>query len=206
MENKDKDLLKSFVEDNRQEFDRFTPPSMDFSKISKQPEVKKEETTKGKVVPLKWVLRVAAIFVGLVALGGVWMFNSFDNNQVAEVSEQLETEAQIIDFNLADVSTEMAELEGYYIQQVSMRENELAALGLTNELAEELNFLDEEYKALKIELGVDVDNEVIINEMIKNYKYKLELLEQVIETMETLESKASDIKKKKDENNYTIYY
>ncbi len=206
MENKDKDLLKSFVKDNRQEFDRFTPPSMDFSKISKQPEVKKEEATKGKVVPLKWVLRVAAIFVGIVALGGVWMFNSFEGEQVAKIEEDAIPEKQMIDFNLADVSSEMAELEGYYIHQVNIKKNELAALGLTNELADELNSLDKEYKALKVELGANVDNKVIINEMIKNYKYKLELLEQVIETMETLENKASDIKKKKNENNYTIYY
>ena len=194
----EKDILRSFIQDNKDAFDDKMPPKMDFGSI-----VKKEEKPKGKMISIKWLYAAAAVFVlALSAIGLKLFFNNESTPQMAIVAPE---EVKEMEFNLGEISPEMAELESYYLQQLAMKQAELEKLGLDEDLAEELKFLDNEFISLKNELGESVDNHLIVNEMIKNYKLKLDLLESVLNDMQdNYEDK--HLTQNTDDEKYTTYY
>ncbi len=195
----EKDILKSFIKDNKDSFDDKMPPMMDFGSISTQ-----EETPKGKMISIKWLYAAAAIFVIAFSAIGFSLFFNNHSTQVATTSEDA-TQNEFIDFTLSKLSPEMAELESYYLQQVASKQAELEKLGLDEDLAKELEFLDNEFIALKNELGESVDNHLIVNEMIKNYKLKLDLLESVLADMQD-NYDDKNLTQHNDDETYTIYY
>lgn len=197
----EKDILESFVKANKEAFDNMKPPMMDFGNIAK-----KEDTPKGKMISIKWFYAAAAIFaIALSAISFSLFFNSNESTQVAE-TQFTETESPLqLDFSLSELSPEMAELESYYLQQVATKQAELEKLGLDEDLAKEIEFLDNEFIALKNELGESVDNHLIVNEMIKNYKLKLDLLESVLSDMQD-NYDDKNLTQHNDDEKYTIYY
>jgi hypothetical protein len=75
----EKDILKSFVKDNKEAFDDKTPPMMDFGSIAK-----KEETPKGKMISIKWMYAAAAVFViAFSAIGFSLFFADKDDTQIS---------------------------------------------------------------------------------------------------------------------------
>ncbi|CAG5076896.1 hypothetical protein [Parvicella tangerina] len=199
MREQDKDHLRDFVNEHRAEFDDVTPPSLDFSQMGKD----QQEDQGPKMIPITWLYRVAAVFVMILGLGAIWLLTNDPAEQpdVAEVEEQEEQR----DFSLSELSPEMAEIEEYYSNELSTKQKELEALGYGDAISEELTLLDEEFNALKNELGENVDNHLIVNEMVKNYKLKLDLLESVLmDLQENYDDK--NLTNLEDDENYTIYY
>lgn len=196
----EKDILKSFVQNNREAFDDKMPPIMDFGHLAK-----KADSPKGKMISINWLYAAAAILVlSFSAIGYAFFFNDSSASQVALETENKAPENNL-DFNLSELSPEMAELESYYLQQVAFKQAEIEKLGLDEDLAKEIAFLDEEFNALKNELGETVDNHLIVNEMIKNYKLKLDLLENVLNDMqENYDDK--HLTQNNDNETYTTYY
>lgn len=199
MKEQDNDHLRDFVQKNQTEFDRETPPAMDFSKLGVV-----EEPTGPRMVPITWLYRVAAVFVVVLGVGLIWLLsnkNTVQSDSVAETDEQVEQP----DFSLSELSPEMAELEEYYTSEMLMKQKELEDLGYGDAIDEELAVLDQEFAALKAELGENVDNHLIVNEMVKNYKLKLDLLESVLmDLQENYDDK--NLTNLEDDENYTIYY
>lgn len=199
MKEQDKDHLRDFVQKNQTEFDRETPPAMDFSKLGVV-----EESNGPRMVPITWLYRVAAVFVVLLGVGVIWLLlnkNTVQSDSVAETEEQI----QQSEFSLSELSPEMAELEEYYTSEMLMKQKELEDLGYGDAIDEELAVLDQEFAALKAELGENVDNHLIVNEMVKNYKLKLDLLESVLmDLQENYDDK--NLTNLEDDENYTIYY
>jgi uncharacterized protein YwgA len=212
MKENNKDKLKSFIDDNKDDFDIFEPPSFEFKPSKKiEVEVNVPSSKKGIMIPLRNVMKVAAILAVIIGASYFWMYDTLKNeNNVAVHSVQQKNQVEIIEpdveFQLASVSDEMAELEGYYIQQVSLKLGELQDLGVAAEMEEELSVLDAEFSALKLELGDDLDNTVVINEMIKNYKLKLDLLQKVLDNIEESSTKSTVEKTKHNDEKYTVYY
>lgn len=200
MKEENKDHLKDFVSQHHDEFDSETPPAMDFGKMM----TTEKEIPATKMVPITWLYRVAAIFVVLLAVGAFWMVS----NNVAEPEGVIageEVEEVPMDFSLSELSPEMAELEDYYTYELSAKQQELEELGHGDAIQEELELLDNEFNTLKSELGENVDNHLIVNEMVKNYKLKLDLLESVLNDLqENYDDK--NLTNIEDDEDYTIYY
>lgn len=197
-----KDRLKDFIEENRMSFDTETPPVMDFSHLG----AKEKEP---KMIPLFWLYRVAAIFIVLLSVGAFWVFNHSGGESIAEHInvEKDHSEQEQVDFSLSQLSSEMAELESYYNLQLTEKKKTINELGYGDEIADEMLILDEEFNALKEELGENVDNHLIVNEMIKNYKLKLDLLESVLSDLqENYEDKNLTKLDQDDKTTYTVYY
>ncbi|MCB9195632.1 MAG: hypothetical protein H6600_06055 [Flavobacteriales bacterium] len=200
MKEQDKDRLKDFVQEHNNEFNLETPPALDFSHLGKET-VQKEGP---KMIPISWLYRAAAIFVLLLTLGAFWILSSNNTNQYDVVAEE-KMDKEESDFNLSELSPEMAELEDYYSNELSSKQKELESLGYGDAIQEELAILDEEFNALKMELGENVDNHLIVNEMVKNYKLKLDLLESVLNDLQENYNDKNLTNLDNDEN-YTIYY
>lgn len=211
MKENNKDKLKSFIDSHKDEFDIFEPPSFEFKTSKKiEIEVNTDGSKKGIMIPLRNVMKVAAILAVIIGASYFWMYDALKNDDSLVVAEPNQNNVVSIEpeveFQLASVSVEMAELEGYYIQQVSLKLAELQDLGVASEMEKELSILDAEFSALKLELGDDLDNTVVINEMIKNYKLKLDLLQKVLDNIEESSTKSTVDKTKQDDEKYTVYY
>jgi len=196
MENKNH--LKDFIAENRVAFDAYEPPKMNFEKMKT---AKAKDVV--KLVSLKSVLQIAAVAIVFISLVGAWGYQMLKTSPRVNVAKIDNQEVQET-FKLSEVSEEMAELENYYVRQVSLKYKELEGLGVDDDVNEELKMLSEEFLALQKELGKGVDNQVILEEMVSNYQMKLDFLEQIINNMNSVKEKSP--KNKKDENNYTIYY
>lgn len=200
MKEQDKDHLKNFVDSHREEFDEVSPPSLDFSKLGSN----SSNDAGPKMIPISWLYRVAAVFIMIIGVGGFWMFLN-RNTERSEIFADGQQEVQEKEFSLSELSEEMAELEEYYSAELTSKQKELEALGYGDAISEELAILDEEFNALKTELGENVDNHLIVNEMVKNYKLKLDLLESVLmDLQENYDDK--NLTNLQDDENYTIYY
>ncbi len=195
-----KDYLKDFIDSNRDSFDVYEAPKMNFGKL----EITKESTSKSvKLVPLKTVLQIAAIAILFIGLGGAWLYRSNSSTpSVAILENNNESNDDFIE--LSEISDEMAELENYYVQQVNLKHKQLEGLGIDSEVNEELRALSEEFLSLQKELGEGTDNQAILEKMVNNYQLKLDFLEKIINNMNSVNETLP--KNNKDESNYTIYY
>lgn len=200
----EKDKLKNFVELNREVMDTEQAPEMDWSFVAKPiTEVEKKST---KMVKLSTAISlVAASFALLISLNvGYWRY--FSKEEPKTPVGVLAIEEQSLE--LFQVSDEIAEIEMYYASQIDVAMQEVKLLGFANAVENQVQLLDLEYQSLKKELGVNVDNETVIYQMIDNYRLKLELLENAIRSIDTgdeLVSNEYNLNLKQNEK-YTVYH
>jgi hypothetical protein len=119
-------------------------------------------------------LRVAAAIALLVTGGGV--IGAYLANSGQEVK------------SLADVSPEHAEMERYFNTQVSEKMAQLTSYQKDQDVQGDLQELDSMYEQLQRELkdAPPGAEEKIIQAMINNYQTKIDILEQVLEKVKTI--------------------
>lgn len=131
------------------------------------------EDSKPKVVPL-WrfpIIRVAASIVllfGITTIIGVSLMNKTDYN----------TQNNIVSQELLDIDMHYKSLVSYQVQLVKDHPK------LSDRDKEEfLLFMDEldtEYEFLKLEMKKNLDNELVLEAIIANYKKRIELIENLL--------------------------
>lgn len=163
-----KDELKNYIQTHKNEFDDHSVAEIDklklWSKISEQlPEASI------KVIPLwkKTSFRVAAAVVFLFSC----MFTYY-------VEDQKNGEYDMVSEEFRQIDTHYKSLVENQIQLVKNSTN-LSK----EEQAEFLNYIDEldqEYLKLKKELNQGVNNQIIIEAIIHNYRKKIQLMEDLL--------------------------
>lgn len=130
------------------------------------------EEPKPKVVPL-WrspILRVAAGFVlifGIAAIIGVSLMNKGDNTQNTIVSQEL-----------LDIDMHYKSLVSYQVQLV--KDHPKLSEADKEEFLLFMDELDKEYELLKLEMEKNLDNELVLEAIIANYKKRIELIENLL--------------------------
>lgn len=116
---------------------------------------------------LKWYYLVpaAAILVGAI-ITVVWM--------------ELHPHEQLAAVPLSEVSYEMARVEKFYSERI----NEKTPIADASDpvlagLMKDLTRLEDDYNKLKLALGRDIENPKVIDAMIANYKYRLQIIEMM---------------------------
>lgn len=131
------------------------------------------DTTETKVFPL-WKsskLRVAASIVIILGIVGLFSLNFMNNlkNNTANNEETIE---------LQEINKHYQSIVAYHIQLVETNTN------LSSEDKKEflsyMDELDDEYDVLKLEMKQDLDNELVLEAIIKNYKKRIELIENLL--------------------------
>ncbi|MDO6808980.1 hypothetical protein Q4603_10170 [Zobellia galactanivorans] len=144
--------------------------------------------SKPKTVPL-WkspILRIAAsvlIILGVSGLIGL----SFLNGSTEENS--------FVSKELQDIDMHYKGLVAYQVQLVQKNEQLSEA-----DKAEFLSFMDEldaEYDTLKLEMQNNLDNELVLEAIVSNYRKRIELIEKLLHQLN--ESKLKD-----DDYGYTL--
>ena len=168
------DRLEDFVKQQREQFDLHEPDPSIWLKINpaNAPVVKERK-------PMRW-LRVAAsiamIFAGSTA--GIY-FLTGEKPETKQFSNELYVQVQ--------------ETEQYYSQMVSQRYEELKPFLAANPAASEMltvdmEELDEVYDELKEDLKDNASNPEVIEAMILNYTFKLEILEDLLNQLNEKEN------------------
>ncbi|HYW95471.1 MAG TPA: hypothetical protein VE870_07790 [Bacteroidales bacterium] len=170
-----KDRLEEFIRQNRTGFDVHDPGDAIWSKIDLPG---KERSARRQVFRI--ITRIAAV---VVIFAASWALNDY-----LDYRDKISSEKQADQFY--QLVPELKETENYYNNLVSIKMNELQPWfnrvpGLDHEVNGDLGELDSVYASLKQDLRDNIDNEQVIEAMIQNYRMKLEILEDLLNELNT---------------------
>jgi alpha/beta superfamily hydrolase len=162
------DNLEKFILENRESFDDAVPGLKVWANVDRHLNQRPNQ----RIVWMKR-LRVAAAVAFLLVAGGV----------IGAHLANVHNEAK----SLADISPEHAEMERYFKSQVNDKMAQLASYRQDTFVKPDLQELDTLYEQLKTELqnAPEGAEEKIIQAMINNYQTKIDILEQVLEKVQT---------------------
>ncbi len=162
-----KDRLEEFVKANRDDFDFREPSPELWQRIAKQESQK-------KIVPFRKYLYRAAVVLAVISIGSavIWQSGMFSSSQMAK--------------NADPELLELMETEEYYSSQVDKKMQEIRKCYYTNpelkdDVESDLNELESMYKVLKTDLEDNISNRSVIEAMIENNRYRLQLCDDVLE-------------------------
>ncbi len=164
-----KDRLEEFMRSHNEEFDVFEPNDKLWVGIEKKMD-------KGKKIHLGYYLvRVAGIAAIFLITLTTYNYLFTNNNKTADIPE-------------------IKEAEMYYSGLINAKLNEVKPLlsdypEIQNEIDADLTELDSVYNDLKEDLKDNVSNQEVIEAMLENYRMRVDILEELLEY---LESKNSD--------------
>lgn len=165
------DNLEKFIIQHREEFDVEVPSLKVWAGIDKEMAQKT-----AKRVRLRKMMSIAASVVVLLIAGAILGI------QINEASNE---EAIT---SLSDIAPEYADLEQHYKSQVNQKYQQLVSYNHDVYVEEDLAQLDAIFEELKLEFQnvPKGSEEHIINAMINNYQTKIDILEQVLEKIQSI--------------------
>lgn len=173
------DEFEKYIKQNKSKFDEHKADTSKMWQVISA-ELDKPKT---KVIPL-WkssIFKIAASFVlvlGILtflnlAIGiGTSSTNNIANNELQEIDMyyQKMVQAQV---NLVRTNTSLSEI------------NKVEFLDFMDEI-------DEEYEILKLDLGDNIDNELVLEAIINNYKKRIELIENLLKQINDSKKETND--------------
>ncbi len=165
-----KDRLETFITDNKTSFDVHTPSADVWGKLNKELQQKEKKHW----IQSRW-LHVAAILV-VIFIGSGIVVNSFMSpSNGIRLSDNADPEVR-----------ELIEAEAYYAHQVNGKMKEIRKCyklipELQIEVENDLLELEGMYKELRRDLKENVSNKEVIEAMIENNRYRMKLVDEVLE-------------------------
>ncbi len=183
------DALEQFISANRADFDHSNPPVSVWPAIDKALGHHPAKTI--TLVPLLRVLRVAASIVLLLSVGataGIYFTKS-----------QIKQETTVA--SLEEISPEYAEMVRYYNAQIQEKTTQLVHYGRSENVLADLKSVDKMMEELEKELAEAPKGaeEQIIANLIRSYQIKIEILEKVLDRIESKKSNSENSKIEDDE-------
>ena len=141
-------------------------------------------------------LQIAASVVVVIGLGYYFLFSSKEVVPDNDIVDTEDTNTQIQNVSLGDLSPDLKKIENYYLTNINL---ELSGLEFNDDnkeiidsYMEQLAELDAEYHRLNVELNEMGPNDQTINALITNLQLRLQLLQK-------LKSKLNQLKSSKNE-------
>lgn len=181
--------IEDYIRHNRGYFDEAEPSEGHFERFRSKLEAR--FTVKRKVNIGPYLLKAAVVTL-LVTLSSLWTWDNFIRPENRRMS-------------LSEVSPQYREVEQYYVQQVSMIENEIFQIDFganedqRNMLAEEMKTMDASFKELQKELKANPNDERVINAMIDHYQTKLEVMSYILSQLKQMKSENQQQTNQNDE-------
>lgn len=172
------DKLEEFILRNKEQFNVYTPSE----KVEAQITYRKSNT----ILFLKKFMRNAAAVLLIFSTSYVFhFFYPLDSLYSAVFDSENHIEKSY---------PELYEAKQFYSKQVNYKMEELSKqIIVYPEIAQELDYelheLDSVYLNLKKDLKDDIANQQVVSAMIDNYKLKLQLLEDILFKLQSLENK-----------------
>ena len=181
-----KDNLEQFIMDNREAFDQDIPNPRIWERIDQQIAA----PPKNRRLKMWKAMGIAASVAILIGFGALLGANYSASPSLAAADE-------------SGFALELEEMENYYQQQIEKKKARLVGLEYEGSVTEDLQQLDGFFEELKGELEVSPKGaeERIIEAMINNYQIRIDILERVLNH---LESPNQEINKSKDDEATSI--
>lgn len=182
--------LEHFIQSNRADFDTATPSFRVWSEIDKTLHPQQTQRT-FKLVSIRRVLSVAASVLLLLAVGaaaGIY----YMKNQVQEMATVA---------SLEDISPEYAEMVRYYDEQIKEKAQQVSLQTSDKTVFEDLKAVDKAMAELENELArapKGAEEQIVAN-LIKSYQIKLNLLERVLERIQSVKKDSTKQNQEDDE-------
>ena len=170
-----KNNIESFIKNNREEFDQALPSLKVWADIDKALEQKN-----ARRFTIWRATRVAAAVV-LLMVSGALISNYWQSSRETELASSIET-----------ANPEYAEMVQYYTDQVNNKYQQLVSLNAAVNVEEDLQQVDQVMEELKAELkdAPKGSEEQIIASLVMSYQTKVEILERVLERIQTTNRKS----------------
>ena len=173
------DEFEKYIKQNKSKFDDH---EADTSKMWKAISVELDKP-KAKVIPL-WKSSVFKIAASVVLLLGILTILNLSMGIGTSSTNDI-------------ASKELQEIDMYYQKMVQaqvtlVRNNTSISENNKEEFLDFMDELDEEYKALKFDLGDNIDNELVLEAIINNYKKRIELIENLLEQINKSKKETND--------------
>lgn len=179
---KEQDPMKDFFERHQSSFDDKEVPEGLWDAI--ETELPEAAPSQIKMVPLRTVLRIAAVVAVIFAGALAWLVQpEIPKTVIAQKSVEV---INPVENSFAEYP-ELAEAEFYYQVRINEAEEALAEYRIEEDDYESLALLEEELNSLKSELGDQVDNERLIEAMMQIYQFKLSTLEQMLKQVKSID-------------------
>lgn len=143
----------------------------------------KLDPPKQKVIPL-WkspMLRIAATVLIVLGISGLLGISFLSNSN---------SESTFVSRELQDIDMHYQSLVSYQVQLVQKNESLSDA-----EKAEFLSFMDEldvEYERLRLEMQNNLDNDLVLEAIVSNYRKRIELIENLLRQLNKSKLKDDD--------------
>ncbi len=179
------DRLEHFIDENREAFDNLEPGAMVWAGIEKQ---------KGRTISARWrrvgVRAVAAVVIFIAS----YYFHDFMQNRKS-TQERLVSEKSID--GQTDMYHELQEAKYYYTSQIEETRAVVFAkindnIELKNDIDTELLDLDKVLKELKSDLKDNLNNNEVVEAMIQNYRFKLNILKDILQHLNSFDEKNNE--------------
>lgn len=162
------DRLEDFIKANREEFDFREPSPEVWKKIAAKEKKPKVIKLRGFLIRIAAVITIAVITSAILFQTNIIGSGSFANQNIdPEVKELIEAEA----FYAHQVDSKLKEIRKCYYTFPELKE----------EVETDLNELEDMYQILKTDLNDNVSNKAVIEAMIENNRYRLKLVDDVLE-------------------------
>ena len=159
--------------------------------------LEKDLPNRSQTSPIFW-MKIAASFVIFFGLGfGAYHFFNqpkIDGLEVVDTNKQDQPEA--VTKSLGDISPDLKKVEDYYLASINLELSKVKYTPETKELLDgylkRLDELTKEYKRLTEELNTSGPNEMLVNALIDNLKFRLNLLYKLRNHVSELQSAEGD--------------
>lgn len=156
--------LEEFIKNNREEFDDLEPSQKVWEGIKKDSQKQKKLRINPIIFKVAAVLAVAVITT-VIVLNNSNTYSTLSNDP--ELRELIQAES----YYAQEVDTKLKEIRKCYYTYPELR----------NDIETDLNELEHMYIQLKKDLRENVSNKEVIEAMIENNRYRLKLVDDVLE-------------------------
>ena len=166
------DELKNYTQQNRPDFELYKlDVEQAWQPIERRLDIMNEKGI--RVLWRRW-LKVAALLVLMFSIA----FGYYLIKQRLEINRY--------GIALQDLSSELADIEFYYIKQI---DEKLDMIRTENGpfhpgMLAQIEIFEADYRSLRRDLKDDADSEEVINAIIKHYRLKLSMLEKILEEVQ----------------------
>ncbi|MEM7486554.1 MAG: hypothetical protein AAF348_15205 [Bacteroidota bacterium] len=180
------DNFEKYIKENRQAFETH---KVDKDKLWHGIALELDEESKVKTIPF-WkssTLRIAAsviFFMGLSVMAFLMLSAPSEKNMEGYVNEELFD----IDMHYQDLVHQQVQLVKNHPRLTERDKEEFLSF---------MDELDNEYEQLKVEMQNNLDNELVLEAIVNNYRKRIELMENLLEQIDAS-------KKEIDYEGYTL--
>lgn len=182
--------LEEFIKNNRSELDNYEPGEKVWRGIERElPSGKEKLGARKQMAWLKWAAAASVLIILASTAYFFWPFNEkkADAGNILSSGLPAEYAEEVYHF------TRLIELKHKELQKIEKEQPELY-----RQFADDINKLDSNYQVLKQELPDNPNQEILLQAMIKNLKWQIDLLNQQL----TIIQKIKQSKKSINEKNY----